>query len=1401
MNFKTTLALLFLAGAAVVLYLTGPTLPPRIDPAPKPVPVSSERGTRNALKGLTPSSLTRIEVRHGDRVTTLEKSGQAWTLPGRWPTRPEEVNGLLALLGSLHSRFQPIPIEADTDLSAYGLDRPALTVKVETDKNKYTLAFGEPPDVGAAERFAKPTYLRLDDRQEIVRLGPGLVAALDRPADYYQRRRLFPTERVAKTDEPDSMIDQLAGTGLVVSEKKQKGEKGEEKEGIHFALERRPDGWELQSPYRDRLDPRSRDALLRALPDVWAEQFVRPEAAAFPASLAVPGVGWALALDPALARKRLLDKTGLENPERTVEVRQPGGSVVLLIGKTAEVRTHKETRQPPPGLPVPPRPVEEEVKEEYRFAKLKDNDQIFEINAEKLKDVFVGLDKLRDAQVARFNSADATRLEIKQGGQDIVLVKDKDRWKLKQPLEADAEQNAVTDLLNKLSFLEAREKDVIDRPEDLAKYGLAKPEAEITITVEETVKGSGDAKTKKERKLALQVGKHDVSTKKIYVKDAAREYPRVSAVDDSLAPLVKRPAMAYRGKRLFDLLASDLDKISIQHAGKTLTLERAKPGGWRLTAPVSAEADGSKTGELASKLGTLEALEYVDEAPKPDALDALYGLGKEGLTVTLTPADKSKPARTLLVGKARGGKPGYFAKLADAPAVFAISNDLHAALEKDSLSYLPLHLWQLFPEDVAEVRVAREGQEEFKLTRTGTGWQIAGPFNATALPTQADRIAAEMAFPQVESYKAHETKDLAAYGLDRPYLRLTMTDKDKKEHALLIGKETENGGKARFAKRTDAPAIFVVGDKLLSAADHAALDLLDPVLARLDASQIERVRAKMGDNGLTLEKKGDNWQVLDTPAGPFVADPEALRAAKNVWAGLRAERWAAYGPKVDPAKFGLDRPTVTVTVTVRKPGAKPEMEEHTLELGGVVEGNGGRRYARLDKGPGVAVLGPAAVRDLSRTYLDFVNKTVLNLDAATVTTLQRHQGTDVLEVARKDDGWRLVKPADDRADDKILADLTRQLGELRARRIAAYPAKDLKAFGLDKPESIWTIRLMQDGKSAEHVLKLGKEADATGDRFAVVDGGPVVAVLPAELARRLLAGPIAFRDRTVARFDEADRAILERGPRKATFAKVDGTWKLTEPLTAEADHDLLDDFINALARLRADELVADKPSADDWKKYGLDRPEARWRLQAGNKDVLQLWIGNHEKSNGRCYARLADRDLVFLLDPALTAKALGEFRTRTVWTAPLDAVQVESLRYVRGNSSFSLEKSDGGWQAPSKPDAKINPATVSETLAALAGLKLERYAVDKDADLKLFGLAPPELLIEIGTRTGKRVLHVGRTEGDSKRYYARIPDPGRTDVFLLGENDAAVIVRDLMAFTRGPRHPVASDAGSVTPPR
>ncbi len=1396
MNIKTTLALIVLLGAGTLLWwFGGPKLPPSLDPSAQSS-ATDDAGTRAFLEGLKAAKITRIEVKRGGETSfeLLRKPDGAWGLPGNWPVRKVEVDDLLSRLVTLRSRFRPQPLDEATPAKTFGLDpdgkkpedRPVVTVKLTVAGEDRTLRFGEESSASQENRFARDTYVRLDNKPEALRLPPGILAALDKPRDYYQQRRLFEGERVAKEGGDGEKVERLKARSVRVNDKKT--------DGTRFTLERSGDEWKLDLPVRDRLDAAPRDALLSAVPDIWAEQFAPSNAGDIPSVLGLfrPQTAAPLAATDAFFATQggLLVRSGLLDPERTIAVKYDNGDTLTLeIGGVSSRKVKMVPAPPPPGMPPGMPQQMRPVVQEYRYARLQDNDQIFQIQADKLKDVFVALDALRDPRVARFNAADAQIVEIERGGSVVAMQKDKDKWKIVKPFAADADTAKVTELLNKLSDLQARDKDILDK-EDPKKLGFDKPDAVVKITVEEEIK-KGDAKEKKKRTLTVRVGKHDAEKKKLYVM--SDDWPRVNVVDDSLEPLVNRSALAYRGKRLFDFSAADAVKIDIDNRGQKLTLEQDK-GSWRLTSPAKAEIDPLKTDRLLADLGGLEAADFVDEAPKKDDLEAQYGLGKSALTVRIAFADKNKPARALRVGKRRD-KGGYFALSSDTGPVFAIGDELYKELTRDSLAYLPQNLWQMLPEEIASLRIQKAGQPAYTLTRSGDAWNIAGPFAAKAQAETVQKTVAELSSSKIESYKALEAKNLAEYGLDKPELTLTLQanrqnklpGEGNKEYTLLIGKATGKDTASHYAKRGDNPAVFTIGDALVRAADRSVLDLLDTRLLNLDARQVDRLRSQIGDKVFALEKKNNVWRATESPAGAFDADRDAAASLGLLWLDLRAQRYAAYGKSVDWAKYGLDKPALRITIGIGK-------MEHTIEMGKPVEGELGARYVRVDKGEGAAVLPVETARLLERTYLDYVNHDLMQFDADAVASLQRHMGPNVLELIKTGDAWEVSKPTKEKADAPTLQQLFEQLGNLHANRIAAYPAKDLQTFGLDAPSAIVTLGLKVEGKSKEHILKLGKTTGERGERFALVDNGKAVAVLSADLCEQLTGAPLAFRDRAIVRFAAADRLSLERGPRKATFAKAELAWKLIEPLEAEAEQDPLDAFVNDLRRLRADKMIADKADAEQLKKYGLDRPVAVWHVQAKGKEMLDLLIGNEEPKGVRRYAKLAKGDLVFLLDPRLSRAVLAEYRTRAVWSPALDAVQIESLKYRYKSAPFTLEKTGSAWQAVGKPDAKINSAAVEDALAALAGLRLSRYAVDKGANLALFGLDKPELILEAATRTGKRALHVGNRVGDTKARYARLPDGDRNDVFILNEEACARLLRDLAAFGRPPAPPTLQPA-------
>ncbi len=1355
MNLKTTIVLLTLIILGSAAWLLVALLSPGT--------VSSD--TLAVLeRELRPESVTRIEIVHGDRRIVLDKGADGWSLPGKWPVRKPEAEQLVGLLTSLHTRFAPIPVADKAELAQLGLDRAdSVQVTVQAGGTDYKLTFGEEP--GQGSRFSRPTYLRLGESSEALRVAPGLMAALDRPQEYYMQRRLFPVERVAKEGgERGEKVEQLAAEAIAV------------KGGDHsYTLARAGNSWELREPVRDRVDPEKIKSILTGLPDIWVERFVD-------------------------AGKKSADDFGLKDPAQVLSVTRPkGDTVTLQIGKTSDKRSR--IVQKPGGSPFMPKPSIDVIEEEFKYAKLKDNDQIFEIKGDKLKDIAVAADAFRDPQLARFKTDDVKKLTIDEGGRTLVFVKRDDGWKLENPA-FEAERGRVDDILDKLSGLRAGDKDIIDKA-DLKTYGLDKPAA-IKIDVEE-------GKDKKTKEFTFLLGKQEGDKGKLYVQVAERvgkevtRWDRVNAVEGDLLKLAQRPALAYRNRRVLNFASSDAARVDVHRQGQTYALEQSA-GNWRLAAPVQADLDSSKSASLPRELGTLEAVDFITADPKKDDLDQLYQLAKPAATIKITFSDKKRPAQTIEIGKKREGKDEYYARLGSDPAIFTIKKDVFETLNKDSLSYRPVELWTLEPDDLAELRF-RKGEEKYVLERDGAGWKLTDPFTATVAADQVRPLADELAKLKAEKYVAHSTTNLAEYGLDKPYLRIAVREgvkkekekekgqdkekeKDKKERVLLVGKQTAKDAKTRYARLGDSEAIFVLGDKAVATVDRGPLDLLDRKLLALDIDAIKSIRTTAGKETFTLAKDKDGWRVERGAGPPFTADKEAAEDALQAWSLVRAQKLAAYGDKVDLARFGLDKPAAVVIVTVHEKADKDKpgkTVEHKLLLGSEVKDTKGDRYVRVDGSPAIAILDAAALADLRHTPLDFVNRTLLKLEPAKVTGLTRRMGSDVLQLVKKD-GWRIVKPASLLADDATVQALANDLARLRANKVAAYPAKDLKPFGLDVSAPTVTVLVeIEKGKTADHVLFLGKLVDDKSgtDRYARLDKSETVVVLPGRLAEQLVAPALQFRDRLLAKVPSAGKLVLERGIRKAAFAKVDGDWNMTQPVVADAEQSELENFIKSFAEFRADKLVAEKPA--DLKPYGLDRPLVQWKLFSQDKDAkeaLTLLIGGKEKDGPRVYAKLTNSDLVVLLDNKLSGQALAEYRSRKVWPA-LDSFQVEKLAFGYDKGAFTLQKMGSDWQLAGKPDVKIKSDAVRDTLDALARLKAERWVVDKDADPKLFGLEPPLLSLEVDTGSGKRTLKVGRQEGASNRYYALVPGENSGAVFLIGAADAQAIVRPLAAFLAG----------------
>ena len=1176
MKMKSTLVLVLLAGVTALWYFKGDAWGPAIGikPAHSEREKSAAAGTLDALSPAAINHIEVTYAPGDSLVLDRAATDSGWKLPGNWPLRKPEVEELVDTLGRLRSRFQAIPLPDGANLAQYGLaaDQKPLVVKVMTNNHLLSLRFGSPKTAPGETAFTRPAYVRVDEAPEVLKLGPDVMPVVSRPADSYRRRTLFPDiERVKLAGAaPTSPIvappaaDAPATLALP----------GEETVSIRVAHtvpgiwgldlspafsftlvrigklpepailgkgddpavqpDRLADAWAIESPVRDRAEPERLRSVLTAVADLWVDSFadagamdVRLAAARFlPTPFdAFSGIARQF---PSSAEVR----TGLADSTESLTVtRRNGDPMTVRFGGIAKVTEREEMISIPGGPPgSPPRSFPNKVFSAYRFARLEGNPQVFIVSAEKLPDLFASTRSLVDNQVARFARDEVREIVLRPSGRPEIRLtltrgdpqstkagEKQDRWFLDakpNPLLADTAR--VNELLDQLSGFRAGDPD-------RTLYPAQAPKAVTRITIitrDKRPEGESDGPA---REFTLLLGPPNFAKRQLPVQ--LDGWPRVALIDNTLGPddlnswvtaqlfpntisdLINRPTIAYRNRKLFDA-AAELTAVGV--TGQFALKRDADE--WKLTAPISSNADPGKAGDLASALAGLSATDYL--ADKPSAADlTTYGLAAPAHTVRLD--FKGGRSYTLDLGAVRPGKKEVFARL-DKGAVFGLANTVVDQLTTGVVGLLPLKVWAVTPDKITVLEIARADRptESFRLSKAGMTWNLSGPFAAAVPLSNAQPLLATLGSLTAVKYQSLRTTNPAEFGFDKPALTLRIGYTEKQASApgeipvtstVVVGGPTPDG-EGRYARldKPNAP-VFVVTRAFVSAAQTPPLELLDRTLLSLDPARVARVR-------ITPANAADAFTLSKDPAGKWTAEGisfavDAERIGRLTLAAARPPvlKLAAYGDAVKWADFGLAKPELTVSVT--SAGEMPET--HTIALG-KTDPLGGR-YARVDQGKAVAVLPTSAADALSHKKFEYADRTLLTFDPTTLVGLTRKQGKDVLELAPASGiGWDILKPAKLKADQPFVDELADILGRLRAERVAAFGKKEqvFKEHGLEPPAAAITVTV--GDKAEQKTLRIGNFVSSvalTGDRYAAVEttnAEAIVGVLPVALASKLL---------------------------------------------------------------------------------------------------------------------------------------------------------------------------------------------------------------------------------------------------------------------------------------------------------
>ncbi len=346
----------------------------------------------------------------------------------------------------------------------------------------------------------------------------------------------------------------------------------------------------------------------------------------------------------------------------------------------------------------------------------------------------------------------------------------------------------------------------------------------------------------------------------------------------------------------------------------------------------------------------------------------------------------------------------------------------------------------------------------------------------------------------------------------------------------------------------------------------------------VDSEKIDEMTVKSATGDVTKLKKENNvWKIVSP--GTIETDAAEVSAITTALAAIEREKVVDENPP-SLKEFTLDPARISIEFHVAG-----ETGTHRLDIG-VKTPMGADLYGHVDGKPAVFLMGAYREDSLNKSLFNLRDKTVLTFDRDTANFVKIDDSKKPIVIAKKDNQWRLSTPIDTAADFTAIDGLVGRLYQSKMKAFVADDGtKDLKKYGLDKPQFIVTI----GAGSARSELAIGAKTP-DGNVYARDLARPMIFALEATLLDDLKRPASDLRQKDI--FDFRSFTVLSlditRAGQTYSLARQGdtgdgkpGDWKITKPTDKALDAAKISSMLDGFSTLRADSFIDAAGTGDE----------------------------------------------------------------------------------------------------------------------------------------------------------------------------------------------------------------------------